>query len=310
MAVWVLVDDRLDERSPALGAAEGAAESARDRVLAIFEQLVGEVLAQLATEVPLAQAMVGPGLAEDRLDRARQRVVGVRDDHPRRALEGAEEDLPGGLVLARERLQPPQARHRRPPARRSRLAAHRREDVKAAAGVLAGADAEVLAVDQERLGPAAGRLAGAQKLCEDVDPVGDELALAQRIAAALGPRVARAGRDATGTPARRLRGGPIGGAGPHRGERLTDLARREVVLARARLALPRLQAGRALDAEGVRLALARQDRREAMAPIPVRRATQPALPPMRRLPIPARPHHHRARVLDDSTLRNLHAQRP
>jgi hypothetical protein len=91
-------------------------------------------------------------------------------------------------------------------------------------------------------------------------------------------------------------------------QRLADLTRGEPVLPSARLALPRLQPRGALNTERVRLPLARQDRSEPMLRIPIRLSAAPPLTPTptRRLPIPPVPHHPRASVLSDRTLRNLH----
>jgi hypothetical protein len=106
-------------------------------VSAVGEERVGEVLAQLAPEVPLAEAVFRRLVAEDRLDRTRECALGVRDDHARRALERAEERLPGGLVPAPERLQAPEPGQLCPVPGGGRCCADRGQDLEAAAGVLA-----------------------------------------------------------------------------------------------------------------------------------------------------------------------------
>lgn len=135
-----------------------------------------------------------------------------------------------------------------------------------------------------------GKLLGADQLGEHVDPVGDDLAVAQGVAQAR----SRFPRPARGLPLRSLASslgsGPVAGAGGYGDKRLADLAGREAIVARTRLSLPRLQAGRALHAIGMRLALAGENRGEPMTRLAVGRPTQPALTAMRRFAVPAGSH--------------------
>jgi len=182
--------------------------------------------------------------------------------------------------------------------------------VKAAPRVFAAADAEGLRIDEQRPGPAPRELRGADRLGENVDPVDDDLAVAEGIAATSAGPARGAGRQPVRASAGRLGGGSVAGSGGDRGERFADLAGGEAVFARARLTLPRLEPGRALDAVAVRLTLAGQHRREAVAPITVRRSAEPALATVRRLAVPAGSHHDRAGVLGEGALGDLHRRRP
>jgi hypothetical protein len=87
---------------------------------------------------------------------------------------------------------------------------------------------------------------------------------------------------------------------------MADLARREPVLAGARLALPTLQPGRALDAVVLARRLTRQNLTEAMRRPALRRTAQPALPTMRWLPIPTGTHHAATGMSGIGTSRHLH----
>ena len=197
-------------------------------------------------------------------------------------------------------------RGRRPLARPAWIAAHRGEDVEAAARVLAGRDPEVLAVHQQRVRPTLGQLAGAHQSSEHIHPVGHDLAITRGVTPPpLPPSVHRhqgkPRRPASGSLGRSA----IAGALRDLDQRLADLARSKPIVPRARLTLPRLQRRRALHTERVRLPLARQHRREPMRPI-TGRSTQPPLTTMRRLPIPTSPHHDRTSVTTHRTLGNLH----
>ena len=232
-------------------------------------------------------------------DRQRQRVVGVADDHPRRPLQGAEERGPGRHILASERLKAPHARHRRPLPRLRPVAPHGGQHVKATAGVRAAVDAEVLAVDSDRVRPAPGSCPA------QMNSLQTSTQLATSCPSLAGERrLAPTRRDPTRLLARDLRRHPIAGPLGHQHQRLPDLPRREAVLPSARLPLPRLKRRRALNAIRVRVALTRQNRREPMLRISIPRPTPPPLPPMRRLAIPTTPHHPRPRVLGDRTRRN------
>jgi hypothetical protein len=143
----------------------------------IGENLIGEVLAQFATEMPFALAMLDLDVPEDAADRQRQRVVGVCDDHSGRPVKHAEERLPGGLILMRKRLQTPHPPDRRPLARLAFLAPDRSQDVKASPGVRAGSDPEVLTINRQRVRPTLGQLTGTHQLRAHVNPVGHQLPL-------------------------------------------------------------------------------------------------------------------------------------
>lgn len=121
-------------------------------------------------------------VAEDGLDRTCECVVGVADDHARRSFQGTEERLPGGLILMWKGLKPPYRRGGRPLPGRGQIATRGREHVKAAAGALTGPDPEVHAVDQQRMRPPLGQLAGAHQAAEHIDPVGHDLTIPRRIA--------------------------------------------------------------------------------------------------------------------------------
>ena len=249
--------------------------------------------------------MLDPGRTEDALDRERQRVIGVADDHRGRAVERPEELLPRRLVLTRKGLKARHPRDRRPPCRVPLVPADGGEDMKATAGVGAAVDPEVLAIDRQRVRPPIGQRPGAHELAAHIDPVRDQLPLVRwRATRALAnrpqlPTRLRAGNLRRRSIARSLR---------DRYQRLTDLTRREPILPRARLTLPRLQPGRALDTERIRLPLTGQDGREPVLQIPIPRPTAPPLPTMRRLPVPPIAHDPRASVLRDRTLGNLHYQ--
>ena len=144
LAVGVLGADCALESVPSLETVEGIQERDGDRMCALGQDLVREVLAQLASQVPFALAVLNR-VAEYVADRQRQRVVGIADDHLRHAVQSAKERHPGRHILAREGLKTPHPRHRRPLPRLGRLAADSRQHVKAAAGVGAAVDAEVLA---------------------------------------------------------------------------------------------------------------------------------------------------------------------
>jgi hypothetical protein len=175
--------------------------------------------------------------------------------------------------------------------------------VKPTAGVRSAADAEVLAIDQQRLGPPIGQLPGAHQVAPTSTQVGDQLPLVGH----LSPTAPASGlRHPARLLARELGRHAIARPPRNRRQRLADLPRREPILPRARLTLPRLQPRRALHAIRMRLPLARQDRCEPMLGISVDRSTPPPLTPMRRPAIPTTPHHPRSGVLRDRTLRNLH----
>jgi hypothetical protein len=105
-------------------------------------------------------------------------------------------------------------------------------------------------------------------------PVGHQLSVTRRIAT-LGP----AGQPRRGQPAALAASGErrvaIGRAARHQRQRLTHLTGRKLITPRARLALPRLDPGRALKAEPVRrrprVLLARQRWREPVGPITIPR---------------------------------------
>jgi hypothetical protein len=116
----------------------------------------------------------------------------------------------------------------------------------------------------------------------------------------------------------RPRGHPIGCQSRHlgrrlitraprdRGQRVADLARREPIVPRARLALPLLQPRGALHADRLRLPLTHQHRRETVQRLTVPRTTQPPLPPMRSLAIPPSPHNDPTTMPPHRTRRDLH----
>jgi hypothetical protein len=125
----------LDERRPERRAGERRLDLPQQLVDRL---LVGRVGADLGhqplervAQVPLAEVKLGP--REAGTHRVGQAAVVVAHDPRRGAAEGAEERLPVGLRLARERLQAPQSRA-------SRLVAHgaehaKRDPVAAAVGV-------------------------------------------------------------------------------------------------------------------------------------------------------------------------------
>ncbi len=246
--------------------------------------------------------MLDPGLTEHASDRQRERVISVADDDPRRPLQSPEERLPRRLILTPKGLKTPHPRDRRPPRSISFVASDGRQDMKARTVVRAAVDPEVLTIDRQRMRPAAGQLSGAHEPCADIDPVRDQLPLVRR----------RATRRLTGRElsssfaACDLRRRPITRSFRNRYQRLADLPRREPILPRARLPLPRLKPRRALHAERMRLPLTGQNRRKPMFRAPIPRATPPPLPTMRRLPIPTTTNHHRTGVLSDRTFRNFH----
>ena len=99
LAARVFIADCLLERCPCPLVVERVWEGPGDRVPLVGEDRVREVLTQLSLEVPFALAVLDVGISEDAPDRQPERVVGVADDHPRRAVQGPEECLPGGLIL-------------------------------------------------------------------------------------------------------------------------------------------------------------------------------------------------------------------
>lgn len=303
LAAEVLGSDRLLEPNPRLDAAKRVPERGRDRMLSVGEDLVGEVVAQLARQVPLALAVLDLGLAEHGSDRQRERVVGVADDHPWRAMQRAEERLPRRLILMPKGLKPPHPRDRRPSRRVSLVPPDGRQDVEASTVAWAAVDPEVLAIDCDRVRPPVGELAGAHEPRADIDPVRDQLPLVRRRPTtpfwiARGDTTRLAPSDLCRRPiARPLR---------DRHQRLANLTRRKPVLPSACLTLPRLKPRRARHTKRIRLPLPCQNRREPVLRIPVRRSTPPPLATMPLHPIPPIPNDLRARMLRDRTLRNLH----
>ncbi len=176
-------------------------------------------------------------------------------------------------------LKPPHPRDRRPPCRVSLVPSDGRQHVEPGTVARPAVDAEVLAIDRDRVRPPVAELPGAHEPCADIDPVRDQLPLVRRrpttpIWIARGDPTRLAPRDLCRRPiARPLR---------DRHQCLANLTRREPVLPSARLTLPRLKSRRALNAERIRLPLPRQNRREPVLRIPVRRPTPPPLPTMPR----------------------------
>lgn len=82
-AVGVLGLDRVDQLAPRPRGVKGAGQRAGDRMVGVLEQGVGQVQAQLASQVPLAQPMLWRRGGEGGPDRARQRVIGIADDDTR-----------------------------------------------------------------------------------------------------------------------------------------------------------------------------------------------------------------------------------
>ena len=220
-----------------------------------------------------------------------------------------EERLPGGLVLARERLQAPQSSAPLTSVLVD-VAADPSQHVEAAAGALAGGNAKPAAVDQQHLRPALGQLAGTHQLAEDVDPVGDQLPVTRGIAIAPLATTQRGLGQPIGRPPRGLGRRPVARATRDRDQRLANLARSEPILTRPRPTLPWLKRRRALLAKRVRLPLPRQHRRKTVRRPTVRQPTQPPLTTTRPLAIPARPHHHTTGMPRDPTQPNLHDPRP
>jgi hypothetical protein len=72
--------DRPPEHVPGLRTVRRVEQGAADRVTRIGEDLLGEALAELAPEVPFAQALVPVGVGEHVLDRGGDRVIGVADE--------------------------------------------------------------------------------------------------------------------------------------------------------------------------------------------------------------------------------------
>jgi hypothetical protein len=144
--------------------------------------------------------------------------------------------------------------------------------VEALAAAGAALDPQLDAVDGHYLRPCLGQQPRAQRLAEDIDPVGDQLAVARRIPAPGATGQAHGGQSITlaASGERRV---AIARPTPHQRQRLADLAGGERVAPRARLPLPCLDLCRALKTEPVRrrlrVLLARQGRREAVRRITV-----------------------------------------
>jgi hypothetical protein len=277
-----------------------------DRMLRVGEDRVGQVLTQLAREVPLAQPVLGVA-AEDAMDSACHRVVGVADDHFGRTVQRTEERFPRRPVSVWERLKAPQRRRGRPFAGLTLLTAHRGKHMKPTARTRTGDNTKVLAVDEQPRRPALRQLPLAHQASEHINPVRHQLSVPHRIAPTppTARALARRGDPRSLAPGSRCRG-LVAGALSDSDKRVADLARREAILTRAGLSLPRLQRRGALNAISMRIALPCQDRREAMLPVPIRRRTPPPLATMRSLSIPPIPHHPATSMLNDRTNRNLH----
>src|ERR671922_709328 len=191
---------------------------------------------------------------------------------------------------------------------RRRISSHSADHVEALAAAWTALDLQLGAVDDHHLGPPLGQQSGAQRLREHVDPVCDQLPVPRRIAT-LGPPRATHRRQPAAIAAGGERPLPVGRAARHQRQCLTDLAGSELVAARTRLPLPRLDPRRA-QAEPARhrprMLLTRQRRREAMRPLTVPRPAPPTLATMRRLSVPPTAHHLTARVLRIRPPRDLH----
>jgi hypothetical protein len=218
---------------------------------------------------------------------------------------------------ARRRRRPHRARLEPPrPQRPERLCLvrtitpHSSDHVEALAPAGAALDPQVDAVDHQHLRPGLGQQTRAQRLGEDIDPVGHQLTIPRRIAA-LGPGRSGARRAAgrpggeRRTPRRdRSRAAPPAPAPRRPREPRTDSAARRPGPPTPRPASSTQDRTRA--APPARAAGARQRRREAMRRITVGRLAPPALAPMRRLPIPATTDHHAARMSRIRAARHLH----
>lgn len=129
--------------------------------------------------MPLALAVLDLA-AEEVADRQRECVVSITDDHLRWPLQRADEVCPGRHILAGKGLKTPQARHRRPPSRPGLIAPDGGQYMKPTAGVRAAKDADVLAIDGDRMRPAIWKLPGTDELGAHVGPIDHELHLVGR----------------------------------------------------------------------------------------------------------------------------------
>ena len=247
---------------------------------------------QRVPQMPLAQVQLSAW--EARADGVRQAGVVVADDPRRRPVQGAQERLPVGLRLARERLQPPQLRA-------SGLVTHRAEDAKrdpvATADRITHPERQVVQQQRPRRGPLAGAVGLKDDRREDLHPGHHQRSVARgaRLAAA---RMGSHPASSLSCHQRRL---AVARTAPDHLQRTGDPACDELVAPRRVWTL--VEADRAL-ARPTRVLpglLARQRLSEPVRTIAVGRDAPVALAPMPRRTVVAIDPHPRPGVLGPGT---------